>query len=106
MTHKQEYSVIGRPLMAPVHPGDILKQDVLPALNLTIAGAARQLGISRQSLHRIMASQQPVTVEMALRLGKFCGNGPELWLRMQQAYDLWHAEQRLHGEIARIPAHG
>lgn len=106
MTHKQEFSVTARPMMIPVHPGDILKQDVLPALNLTITGAARQLGISRQSLHRIMASQQPVTVEMALRLGKFCGNGPELWLRMQQAYDLWYAEQRLHGEIARIPAHG
>ena len=106
MTHKQEYSVIEKPMMIPAHPGDILKQDVLPALNLTISGAARQLGISRQSLHRIMAGQQPVTVEMALRLGKFCGNGPELWLQMQQAYDLWYAEQRLHGEIARIPAHG
>ncbi len=106
MPHKQEYAVIGRPMMSPVHPGEIMKEDVLPALNLTVAEAARQLGVSRQSLHRIMASQQPITVEMALRLGKFCGNGPELWLRMQQAYDLWFAEQRLHGEIARIPAHG
>ncbi len=106
MTDKHEYSVVEKPMMTPVHPGDILKQDVLPALNLTITGAARQLGISRQSLHRIMAGRQPVTVEMALRLGKFCGNGPELWLRMQQVYDLWYAEQRLHGEIARIPAHG
>ena len=92
--------------MTPVHPGEILKEDVLPNLQLTVSEAARQLGVSRQSLHRIMASQQPVTVEMALRLGKFCGNGPEIGLRMQQAYDLFFAEQRLHGEIASIPAHG
>ena len=106
MPHKQDFSVVGRPMMTPVHPGEILKEDVLPALDLTVTKAARQLGVSRQSLHRIMAGQQPVTVEMALRLGKFCGNGPELWLRMQQAYDLWFAEQRLLSEIARIPAHG
>ena len=106
MPHKQVFSVVGRPMMTPVHPVEILKEDVLPALDLTVTKAARQLGVSRQSLHRIMAGQQPVTVEMALRLGKFCGNGPELWLRMQQAYDLWFAEQRLLSEIARIPAHG
>ena len=106
MTHKQEYPVSGKPMMPPVHPGIILKNDVLPALNLTISEAARQLGISRQNLHRILAGAQPITVEMALRIGKFCGNGPEIWLRMQQAYDLWFAEERLHEEIKRIPAHG
>jgi plasmid maintenance system antidote protein VapI len=39
---------------------------------------------------------------MALRIGKFAGNGPGLWLRMQQVYDLWHAEQRMKGELSRI----
>lgn len=106
MPHKREFSVSKKPTMTPVHPGEILKEDVLPALDLTVTETARQLGVSRQSLHRIMVGQQPVTVEMALRIGKFCGNGPEIWLRMQQAYDLWYAEQRLHGEIERIPAHG
>ncbi len=43
---------------------------------------------------------------MAVRLGKFCGNGPGLWLRMQQSYDLWFAQQRLHDELEKIPAHG
>jgi addiction module HigA family antidote len=43
---------------------------------------------------------------MALRLGRFCGNGAGLWLRMQQAYDLWHAERRLRPDLERIPAHG
>lgn len=41
--------------------------------------------------------------DVVLRLGKFCGNGPELWLRMQQAYDLWHAERALRKEIEQIP---
>jgi len=40
---------------------------------------------------------------MAVRLGKFCGNGPDLWLRMQQLFDLWHAERKLRGEVSRIP---
>lgn len=91
------------PKMPPVHPGEVLREDVLPALGLPVSRAAGQLGVSRQTLHRIMAGRQPVTVEMALRLGKFFGNGPGLWLRLQQNYDLWAAEKRLHAEIARIP---
>jgi addiction module HigA family antidote len=106
ITKQREYIVTKPPEMAPVHPGVVLRKDVLPALALSVSEAARQLGVSRQSLHRIMAGHQPVTVEMALRLGRFCGNGPGLWLRMQQAYDLWHAEQRLRGDLERIPAHG
>jgi addiction module HigA family antidote len=106
MTEQRDMVVRKPPRMPPVHPGEVLRDDVLPALDVSVSEAARQLGVSRQSLHRIMAGQQPVTVEMALRLGRFCGNGAALWLRMQQAYDLWHAEQRLRGELKRIPAHG
>ena len=101
----EEYFVTERPQREPVHPGQILKQDVLPALQLSVSEAARQLRVARQTLHRILAGQVAVTPEMALRLGKFCGNGPGLWLRMQQNYDLWHAQQALHEELQRIPAH-
>jgi addiction module HigA family antidote len=87
----------------PVHPGSILREDVLPALRIPVSRAADELGVSRQTLHRILAEQAPVTPDMAVRLGKFCGNGPELWLRLQAAYDLWHAEERLAREIKRIP---
>ena len=90
----------------PTHPGAILREDVLPALRLPVSDAARQLGVSRQMLHRILACRAPVTPDMAVRLGKFCGNGPGLWLRLQQAFDLWHAERRLAEEIANIPTHG
>ncbi len=89
----------------PTQPGQLLRDDVLPALGLSVSEAARRLGLSRQMLHKVMNGTAGVTPEMALRLGKFCGNGPTLWLRMQEAYDLWHAEKRLAGALAEIETH-
>ena len=88
---------------APTHPGAILREDVLPALDIPVMTAAKELGVSRQTLHGVLAETIAVTPAMALRLGKFCGNGPELWLNMQRAYDLWHAEREMADEIAKIP---
>lgn len=99
----KEHRVTGRPARPPTHPGAILREDVLPRLNLSVSEAARQLRVTRQTLHRILAGRAAITPEMAIRLGKFCGNGPGLWLRMQQAYDLWHAQRRLRAEVDRIP---
>jgi len=87
----------------PIHPGEIIGGDVLSALNMSVAEAAAKMGISRQTLHRIIHGQMAVTPEMALRIGKFCGNGPRLWLNMQTAHDLWHARQKLAADLARIP---
>jgi antitoxin HigA-1 len=87
----------------PTHPGALLREDILPALNMPVMTAANQLGVSRQTLHRLLAETLAVSPAMALRLGKFCGNGPELWLNMQMAYDLWSAERELAGELAKIP---
>ena len=89
----------------PTHPGEILREDVLPALGLSVTEAARQLRVSRQTLHRVLSGRSAVSAEMAVRLGQFCGNGPDLWLRMQAAHDLWHAQRRLQQEVERIPAH-
>lgn len=89
----------------PTHPGELFRDIVLPALGLSISEAARQLGVSRQTLHAIMSARSAVTAEMALRLGRFCGNGPGLWLRMQQAFDLWQAQSEIGGELDRIPVH-
>ena len=99
----REYLVNTRPHRMPTHPGELLREEVLPALKISVSEAARRLRVSRQTLHRILAGDVGVTPDMAVRLGKFCGNGPGLWLRMQQAYDLWHAEQRLADEITKIP---
>jgi len=89
--------------MRPVHPGELLRNDVLPALKLTVKEAADQLGVSRQMLHRVLKGTASITPEMALRIGKFCGNGPTLWINMQTAYDLWHAERALKAELKKIP---
>ena len=99
----KEYRVKGKPKMMPAHPGTILRDDVLPALGLGVSEAARRIGVTRQTLHRIMAGTTGVTPDMAVRLGKFCGNGPNIWLSMQVAHDLWHATRRLAAEVARIP---
>jgi antitoxin HigA-1 len=90
----------------PTHPGELFQDIVLPELGLSVSAAARQLGVSRQTLHAIMSGRSAVTAEMALRLGRFCGNGPGLWMRMQQAFDLWQAQSQLNGELDRIPVHG
>lgn len=97
--------VRGRHQRPPTHPGSVLREDVLPALQLSVSEVARQLRITRQTLHRVLSGKAGISPEMAVRLGKFCGNGPSLWLRMQQSYDLWHAEQRLGDELKKIPAH-
>jgi antitoxin HigA-1 len=86
----------------PTHPGAILREDVLPALQMNISEAAQILGISRQMLHGILAEKHAITPEMAVRIGKFCGNGPGIWLRMQQARDLWQAERDLVDVVAQI----
>ena len=91
------------PPRPPTHPGEILREDVLPDLRLTVTEAAGKLGVSRQTLHRILAGEAAVTAEMAVRLGKLCGNGPRLWLQMQQARDLWHVERALADVVAKIP---
>lgn len=90
------------PNRPPTHPGALLKEVVLPATGESVLSAAKKLGVTRQHLHRILAEQAPVTPEMALRLGKFCGNGPNLWLAMQQAHDLWHAEKAMRKTLAKI----
>jgi len=88
---------------APNHPGTLLRDVVLPAMRISVAQAAREMGVSRQQLYKILSGERAVTAEMAARLGKYCGNGPELWLNMQTAYDLWHAQNSLAAEIEEIP---
>jgi addiction module HigA family antidote len=92
------------PNRPPIHPGELLREDVLPALRRPVSSVAKDLGVTRQLLHRILAEKAPITPAMALRLGKFCGDGPGLWLRLQQAHDLWHAQKALRKELIKIPA--
>ena len=75
----------------PPHPGEIIKEDVLESENLSVTEAARQLGISRVTLSRLLNGKTGVSVDMALRLSQWLGTTPEVWLRMQDACDLWQA---------------
>jgi len=95
----------GRPFPGrkPTHPGAVLREDVLPELRMSVAQFAKNLGMSRQLLHGILAERHAVTPETAIRIGRLLGNGPGLWLGMQQAYDLWRIEHEKADELSRIP---
>jgi addiction module HigA family antidote len=98
-----EYPGRRDPKRPPMHPGALLREDVLPALGKDKTEIAKLLGVTRQTLHSILREKQPVTAAMALRLGKLCGNGPALWLNLQREVDLWQEGRRLSKEIKRIP---
>ncbi len=86
----------------PTHPGAALKAEILPSTGLSISQFAERLNMSRQSLHRIMAEEQPVTAATALKLARLLNTSPDLWLNMQRAVDLWDESQRLSEELAKI----
>ena len=77
----------------PTHPGEVLREDVLPLLGLTQLEFANRLGVSRRTVSELLHERRPVTPDMAIRLGKLLGNGPEIWLRMQQTLDLWELDR-------------
>ncbi|MDO8359430.1 MAG: HigA family addiction module antitoxin [Devosia sp.] len=89
------------PGRAPTHPGFLLADTVIPATGKTKTEIARLLGISRQQLYAILDETAPVSPAVAVRLGKLFGNGAGLWLRMQVAYDIWQAEQKI--DVSGIP---
>ncbi|NDE90580.1 MAG: addiction module antidote protein, HigA family [Alphaproteobacteria bacterium] len=105
MAKKTEILVTKEPKRKPTHPGKILQKDILPALDLSVSDAAKLLRVTRQTLHKIMAEKMAVTPEMAMRLGKFCGNGAALWLNLQNTYDLWNAKQSMDKELQKIPSY-
>ena len=86
------------------HPGAILRDYVLPALNLSISQAARDLEITRQTLHRILAGAGALTPEMAVRLERLCGVASEFWLDRQHRHELKRLRTENADVLARIPS--
>ncbi|MGV6474618.1 addiction module antidote protein, HigA family [Azotobacter beijerinckii] len=86
----------------PPHPGEILREDVLPELGLKIAEVARRLHYSREMLSRILNGRAPVSPDLAVRLERAGISTARLWLSMQTAYDLWQAEHREQPPIERF----
>ena len=94
-------TTLRHPSLAPAHPGELLREVVIPATNRAKAELARLRGISRKHLHDILAERKPVTPETAIRLGKLFGDGPGVWARMQAERDLWEAARRV--DVSAVP---
>ncbi len=77
----------------PPHPGEYLREDILPALELNVSELAVHLGVKRQTLSRLINEKSDVSVDMAQRLGQAFGNGARYWLALQMQYDRWEAQQ-------------
>ncbi len=92
----------------PPHPGETLREDVRPALGLSVAEAARQLGVSRVQLSRVLHGHSPVSPSLALRLEQWLsGATADVWLRMQVAHDLWQARHSPNlPKVSPAAAHG
>src|SRR5271155_2921926 len=98
-----EYTAKRNRNRCPTHPGELLREDVIPATGKTKTEIAALLGISRQHLYDILEERKPVSPAVAVRLGKLFGDGAGAWVRMQSAYDTWHAERELANEIKKMP---
>ena len=81
------------PKRKPTHPGEVLREDVLPALKMSQTELARRLGVSRLSVSELLLEKRALSADMALRFGKLTNTAPESWLRMQSAVDLWELER-------------
>jgi antitoxin HigA-1 len=81
----------------------MLREEILPALGRPRVEIARLFGVSRQALQAVLTERAAVTPDLALRPGKLCGNGPELWLAFQTRYDLERLRREMADEIAAIP---
>lgn len=89
----------------PTHPGAILREDVLPSLNISQGELADRLGVSRRTVSQILHEHRPLTPDMAIRLAHFLGTTAESWLNMQQALDVWHLERknaRIYERIEKV----
>lgn len=90
--------------LPPVHPGEIIKDVILPDVKMGVSATADALGISRQMLHSILAEKRPLSPLMCLKISRLFGSTPEFWMRMQAAYDLKKIEQNKQAmeSVARI----
>lgn len=86
----------------PCHPGEILREETLKSLNITVTEFAKKLGVSRQAVSEIINEKRGISPNMALRLSKALGTTPDMWLRLQMAYDLWQAKQSINLDNVKL----
>jgi antitoxin HigA-1 len=88
--------------LPPTHPGELLREEIIPAAKLTQEELAGRLGVSRRTINEILNEKRSISADMAHRLAKFFDTTPEFWLGLQQDVDLWKARQNTHPEYAKI----
>jgi len=91
--------------LAPVHPGEVLREEYLKQLRLTPYAVAAAIGVPRTRIERLAREETPVTANTAVRLGKFLKTTPAFWMNMQAQYDLEIAEDKLAPELRKISAY-
>src|SRR4051812_44929242 len=88
--------------LAPVHPGEVLREDFLVPMQLTPYAVARACGVPRTRIERLTREETPVTADTALRLGKYFGTTAAFWMGMQAQYDLERAADAVASDLQRI----
>src|SRR5216684_4024853 len=90
--------------LPPVHPGEIIREDILPEAGRSVTAVAKALGVSRQMVHDILAERRPLSAVMCLKVARLFGSTPEFWIRLQAEYDLKKAAQneKVMERVARI----
>src|SRR5438045_2275613 len=90
--------------LPPVHPGEIIREDILPEAGLSVTAVAKALGVSRQMIHDILAERRPLSAVMCLKVARLFGSTPEFWIRLQAEYDLKiaAADKRVMARVSRI----
>lgn len=87
----------------PTHPGEVILEDVIKPLGLTVTQAASDLGVSRKTLSELVNQKAALSPEMALRIARATNTSPESWLNMQTKLDLWNALQHEPGNVSQFP---
>jgi len=90
--------------LPPVHPGEIIREDILPEAGLSVTAVAKALGVSRQMVHDILAERRPLSAVMCLKVARLFGSTPEFWIRLQAEYDLKKAahNKKVMQRVAQI----
>lgn len=88
--------------LPPTHPGELLREELMPVIGLTQEALAGRLGVSRRTINEILGEKRSVSADMAHRLARLFDTTPEFWLDLQQDVDLWNARRAADGEYLKI----
>ena len=85
--------------LAPVHPGEILREDYIKERGLTVTEVAKGIGMARANLSAIVNERAGISPELAVKLSEAFGNTAQFWINLQKNYELWYAEKKVNRSI-------